>query len=85
MKGKRCALIDDAVSSGKTLESSWGFLESEEVGAIIEVVGVCMKQGERWRGVLDEGKHGEGRSEKVKWVFESPLLKAVDGGWVVRN
>lgn len=85
VKGKRCVLIDDAVSSGKTLKSSWEFLEGEEVGAIIEVVGVCMKQGERWRGVLDEGRHGEGRSEKVKWVFESPLLKAVDGGWVLRD
>lgn len=83
-------LIDDAVSSGKTLKSSWEFLESDVVGARIEVVGVCMKQGERWRDLLDGGIDGEERvgkkrSDRVEWVFESPLLKAVDDGWVVRS
>lgn len=92
IKGKRCVLIDDAVSSGKTLKSSWEFLESDVVGARIEVVGVCMKQGERWRSVFDgdvgceEGTGvGKKRSEMVEWVFESPLLKAVEDGWVRRD
>jgi hypothetical protein len=39
-----------------------------------------MKQGSRWKEVL-----GEERAEKVMGVFESPLLKAVEGGWVVRD
>jgi len=73
-------LIDDAVSSGKTLMSSWEFLESEEVGCQIVVAGVLMKQGERWKKLL-----GDEKSRKVRWVFESPLLKAVDGGWEVRE
>jgi hypothetical protein len=25
------------------------------------------------------------RHEKVRWVFESPLLRAVEGGWDVRE
>jgi adenine/guanine phosphoribosyltransferase-like PRPP-binding protein len=85
VKGKRCVLIDDAVSSGKTLKSSWNFLEGDQVRAKIEVVGVCMKQGERWKDLLDEDSREEGRSKRVKWVFESPLLKAGDEGWNVRE
>jgi adenine/guanine phosphoribosyltransferase-like PRPP-binding protein len=73
-------LIDDAVSSGKTLMSSWEFLESEKVGCQIIVAGVLMKQGERWRKSL-----GDEKSSKVEWVLESPLLNAVDGGWSIRE
>ena len=79
VKGKRAIIIDDAVSSGKTLQASWDFLESEEIGCIVLGAGVLMKQGDRWRKVLGD------RSEKVKWVFESPLLKAVEGGWDIRE
>ena len=79
VKGMRAIIIDDAVSSGKTLQASWDFLESEEVGCQLLAAGVVMKQGERWRNLLDE------RQEKVRWVFESPLLKAVEGGWAVRE
>jgi phosphoribosylpyrophosphate synthetase len=98
IQNKKCVLIDDAISSGKTLKSSWDFLESDMIGAKIEVVGVCMKQGERWRTMLDAVNDSEQmrnydeinrekktRSEMIEWVFESPLLKAVEGGWVVRD
>jgi hypothetical protein len=43
-------------------------------------VGVAMKQGSRWKEVL-----GEERAEKVVGVFDCPLLKAMEGGWVVRE
>lgn len=80
IKGKKAVLIDDAVSSGKTLKASWDFLESEKVGAEILAVGVLMKQSERWRDVL-----GMDREDKVEWVFESPLLRKVPGGWDTRE
>ena len=79
VRGKRAIMIDDAVSSGKTLQASWDFLESEEVGCQVLGVGVVMKQGEKWRTLLEE------RQDKVRWVFESPLLRAVEGGWDVRE
>ena len=71
-------IIDDAVSSGKTLKASWDFLEAVEC----EVVGcgVVMNQGIRWKGVLGKEKAG-----KVCWVFECPLLKRVEDGWDVRE
>ena len=80
IRGKKAVLIDDAVSSGKTLMSSWEFLESEDVGCQVIVSGVLMKQGDQWRELL-----GDEKSVKVKWVFESPLLKAVNGGWDIRE
>ncbi len=79
VRGKRAIIIDDAVSSGKTLQASWDFLESEEVVCQVLGAGVVMKQGERWRTLLGE------RQEKVRWVFECPLLTAVEGGWDVRE
>jgi len=79
IKGKRAIIIDDAVSSGKTLQASWDFLESEEIGCQIVGAGVVMKQGERWKALLGE------RHTRVKWVYQCPLLKAVEGGWDVRE
>jgi adenine/guanine phosphoribosyltransferase-like PRPP-binding protein len=67
------------VSSGKTLKETWDFLEGEEVGCQVLGAGVAMKQGERWRNLLGD------RQNKVRWVFESPLLRAVEGGWDVRE
>lgn len=78
VKGRRVLIVDDAVSSGKTLKAAWDFLEG--VGVRVEGAGVVMKQGERWRGVL-----GEERVDGVMWVFESPLLRRVEGGWDVRE
>jgi adenine/guanine phosphoribosyltransferase-like PRPP-binding protein len=77
IRQKRVAIIDDAVSSGNTLSAVWDLLE--EFCAIC-VCGVAMKQGRRWETVL-----GTERASKVVGVFDSPLLKAVDGGWVVRE
>jgi adenine/guanine phosphoribosyltransferase-like PRPP-binding protein len=79
VKGKRAIIIDDAVSSGKTLKETWDFLEREEVGCLGLGVGVVMKQGERWGRLLGD------KQERVRWVFESPLLRAVEGGWDMRD
>ena len=78
LKGKKVMIVDDAVSSGKTLKASWDFLEA--VGCEVVGCGVVMNQGSRWKGVLGEEKAG-----KVCWVFECPLLKRVDDGWDVRE
>lgn len=77
VKGKKIAIIDDAVSSGTTLKATWDFLE--EIGCEIQVCGVVMKQGERWRAML-----GKERAKKLVFVLESPLLRAVEGGWDIR-
>lgn len=79
VKGRRAIIIDDAVSSGKTLKASWDFLESTEVECQVLAAGVVMKQGERWKALLGA------RQENVRWVFECPLLKAVEEGWDVRE
>ncbi|KAF7907329.1 uncharacterized protein EAF01_004916 [Botrytis porri] len=76
--GKRCVIIDDAVSSGATLKTTWDLLE--KIGCDIVACGVVMKQGNRW-----EQKIGQERVDKLVYVLESPLLEAVDDGWVLRS
>ncbi|EPE25854.1 PRTase-like protein [Glarea lozoyensis ATCC 20868] len=80
VKDQRVLIVDDAISSGQTLLAIWNFLESEQLNCRVTSVGVAMKQGSRWKEVL-----GEERAEKVVGVFDSPLLRAVEGGWVVRE
>ena len=77
LRNKRIVIIDDAVSSGKTLQATWDLLES--IGCDIQACGVAMKQGAKWMEVL-----GAERASKVVYVLESPLLRALDGGWHVR-
>ncbi|PQE29485.1 hypothetical protein CJF32_00003249 [Rutstroemia sp. NJR-2017a WRK4] len=78
VKGKRCVIIDDAVSSGTTLRATWDMLE--RIGCEVVGCGVAMKQGSKW-----EEKVGIERVERVKYVFESPLLEKVEGGWTFRS
>lgn len=72
-------IIDDAVSSGRTLKATWDLLESEHVGCRVVGCGVVMRQGAEWKVVL-----GEERAERVVGVLESPLLRKVEGGWDLR-
>ncbi|TEY71648.1 hypothetical protein BOTCAL_0089g00270 [Botryotinia calthae] len=76
--GKRCVIIDDAVSSGATLKMTWDLLE--KIGCDIVGCGVVMKQGSKW-----EEKIGQERVDRLVYVLESPLLEAVDGGWALRS
>jgi adenine/guanine phosphoribosyltransferase-like PRPP-binding protein len=80
LRGKKVFIIDDAVSSGVTLKMSWDLLESRQVGCEVLGAGVVMKQGERWRDLL-----GMEMEDKLVWVFDSPLLKRVEGGWSIRE
>ena len=72
--GRRVVLVDDVVSSGSTAMAPWTLLES--LGAEVLALGVAMRQGTRWAAAL-----GPGRAGKVVGVLESPLLRAVQGGW----
>ncbi|TVY50606.1 hypothetical protein LCER1_G007523, partial [Lachnellula cervina] len=86
VRGRRVVIVDDAHrvlccanaanQTGKTLNAIWNFLASPAIAAQVVAAGVLMKQGGRWRDVL-----GEGRAGLVVGVFESPVLRAVEGGW----
>lgn len=78
LQGRRVALVDDAVSSGATLDAPWRLIES--LGAQVLACGVVMRQGERWVDTL-----GPDRAAKVVGVFDTPLLRAVPAGWVRRE
>jgi adenine/guanine phosphoribosyltransferase-like PRPP-binding protein len=78
VEGRRLVLVDDAISSGSTLDAAWGLIES--LGGEVAGCGVAMIQGRRWVEKL-----GAQRAGRVVGVFESPLLKAVPDGWVPRD
>lgn len=76
--GRRVVLVDDAVSTGTTLLAAWDLLES--LGADVVAAGVAMRQGRRWVDRL-----GAARAQRLRGVFDSPLLQAVPGGWALRT
>ncbi len=76
--GKRVILVDDAVSSGTTLQAAWSLIES--LGAEVVACGVVMRQGTRWVDRI-----GLARTALLHGVFDSPLLQAVPQGWVLRD
>ena len=78
IEGRRLVLVDDAVSTGTTLLAAWELIES--LGGEVVACGVAMLQGRRW---ID--KLGAERAARVVGVFESPLLKSVPDGWVLRD
>ncbi|MDM0071400.1 phosphoribosyltransferase [Variovorax sp. J31P207] len=78
IEGRRLVLVDDAVSTGTTLLAAWELIES--LGGDVVACGVAMLQGRRWVDKL-----GAERAARVVGVFESPLLKSVPDGWVLRD
>jgi adenine/guanine phosphoribosyltransferase-like PRPP-binding protein len=75
LKGRRVALIDDAISTGATAVAAVRLLEKLDV----EIAGmaVAMKQTNRWQAPL-------GALEAplpVRSVYGCPLFKRGDGGW----
>ncbi len=71
---RRILIVDDAVSSGRTLQRVWPLLE--KLGAEVAGAVVTMRQGQAWRNAL-----GPERSARVSCVFESPLLELRADGW----
>lgn len=78
LAGQRLALVDDALSTGTTMQAVWDLVESW--GAEVVACGVAMRQGRRWQDKL-----GSERTARVAGVFDSPLLQAAPGGWVLRD
>lgn len=78
LRGARLALVDDALSTGTTMAAVWDLVES--LGGNVVACGVAMLQGQRWADAL-----GPQRLERVVGVFESPLLRAVPEGWMLRD
>lgn len=78
LAGQRLALVDDALSTGTTMQAAWDLLES--LGAEVVACGVAMRQGRRWQDKL-----GPDRTARVAGVFDSPLLQATPEGWVLRD
>ncbi|MEO6410419.1 MAG: phosphoribosyltransferase [Burkholderiaceae bacterium] len=78
LQGRRLVVVDDTVSSGTTLKAAWDLIDS--LGGQVVGCGVAMRQGRRWVDLL-----GSDRAGRVVGVFDSPLLKAVDGGWALRD
>lgn len=75
LRGRRVVLVDDAISSGATLDAPWRLIES--LGAEVLACGVAMRQGRKWVDTM-----GPARADKVLGVFDTPLLRAVPDGWV---
>jgi adenine/guanine phosphoribosyltransferase-like PRPP-binding protein len=78
LEGKRLVLIDDAVSTGTTLQAAWDLVEA--LGGDVVACGVAMRQGARWAERL-----GAVRAVRVVGVLESPLLRSALDGWVLRE
>lgn len=78
LEGKRVVIVDDAVSTGSTLLAAWELITS--LGIDVVACGVAMRQGTRWADAL-----GAARAANVVGVFDSPLLRAVPEGWVLRD
>ncbi len=71
-------MVDDTLSSGTTILAAWDLIES--LGGNVVVCGVAMLQGKRWAERL-----GPTRAAQVVGVFDSPLLQAAPGGWVLSD
>ncbi|MBU2960164.1 phosphoribosyltransferase [Citreicella sp. C3M06] len=70
LERRRVALIDDVASSGASLTAGLALLQG--VGCTPVVMGVAMRQTERWRDL--QGPPLEG-------VFDTPLLSETPQGW----
>lgn len=75
---RRVLIVDDAVSSGRTLQRVWPLLQA--LGADVVGAVVAMRQGPTWRSAL-----GPEKSALVSGVFESPLLELRADGWWPRS
>lgn len=77
LKGRRVAVVDDAVSSGTTLLSVLALLE--RLDCTIAGIVVAMKQGVAWRARLNE--RDPALAGMVHGAFAAPVFERVEGGW----
>lgn len=77
LKGRRVALIDDAISSGTSIVAGLSLMGA--VGVEPVAIGAAMLQTERWRAALAE--LSPVWPERVVGSLTTPLLERVEGGW----
>ncbi|MEO1225507.1 MAG: phosphoribosyltransferase [Pseudomonadota bacterium] len=77
LTGRRIALVDDVTSSGRSLAAALDLLARLDVE--VTVIGTIMRQTDAWRGRLAE--IAPQVPEKVVGVFDTPLLRWVEGRW----
>lgn len=78
LRGRRIAIVDDAVSSGSTMVSVLRLLRRLECEVC--VIAVAMVQGVRWKEALSEIDPAE--PDLVQGVFSVPFFERVENGWV---
>lgn len=78
VRGRRVAIVDDAVSSGQTTRAALRLLS--RVGADTVAIIVAMMQGRQWHAALAQADLAW--PALVRGVFESPRLRWTDAGWV---
>lgn len=71
LQGKRVAVIDDVISTGRSISAGLGVMEL--IGVKPVVVGAAMLQTERWRAALGD--------VPVEGVLRTPLLSRDGDGW----
>lgn len=75
LEGRRVALVDDVVSTGRSIVAGLALLRSAGVTPI--AVGCAMLQSERWRAEPEL----VGLGERLVSVLASPRLRWSDRGW----
>ncbi len=82
LENRRIALIDDVISSGRSIRSGLKLLQT--IGIRPAVIGAAMLQSNRWQDDDDDPYHGW--SKIVRGCFSSPLLnKGADELWHVSS
>lgn len=80
LDGRRIALVDDVISSGKSIVAALNLLNSRALKPV--VIGAAMLQTERWRIALEQADADY--VDIVRGCFTTPLLKrAVNDGWIL--
>ncbi len=74
VRGRRVLIVDDVVSTARTLVAVWDFLEG--LGADVAGAVVAMRQTRRWVDAL-----GAERAARVYGVIDTPALELRDDGW----
>ncbi|WP_439271385.1 phosphoribosyltransferase [Pseudochrobactrum sp. HB0163] len=80
LDGRRIALVDDVISSGKSIVAALNLLNARALKPV--VIGAAMLQTERWRIALEQA--GADYADIVRECFTTPLLKrAANDGWML--
>ncbi|MDV7143471.1 phosphoribosyltransferase [Tropicimonas sp. TH_r6] len=78
LDGARIALIDDAISTGTSIAAGLDLLDL--IGHRPEAIGTAMLQTSRWQDTLCTARAVE--PERIRGVFQTPLLRSTPDGWV---